>query len=111
MVALVQGFGPYPVPCQNSSCSQRLGFSVGKTNYILKALVEKGLIKVECFAHSKNKLNYHYVLTTKGISQHITLTECFIERKQREYQQLSQELESLKVSQQQENHGPLISFN
>ena len=82
--------------------SKRLGFSVGKTNYILKSLVEKGLLKIERFAHSQNKLNYRYVLTPKGISERISLTECFIERKRQEYQQLSQELESLKVSQQQE---------
>jgi len=74
-------------------------------NYILKSLVEKGLIKIERFAHSQNKLNYRYVLTPKGIRQRISLTECFIERKHQEYQQLSRELESMKVSQQQEDQA------
>jgi EPS-associated MarR family transcriptional regulator len=81
--------------------SQRLGFSVGKTNYILKALVEKGLLKIERFAHSENKLNYRYILTPKGISERISLTECFIERKKQQYQQLSRELESMKANEHQ----------
>jgi len=72
--------------------AQRLGFSVGKTNYILKALVEKGFVKVERFAQNENKLNYCYVLTPKGIRERINLTEKFIEIKQQEYQRLIQEL-------------------
>ena len=82
--------------------AQRLGFSVGKTNYILKALIEKGLVKVERFALSENKFNYRYVLTSKGINERIMLTECFIERKRKEYQQLSQELEVMKASERNE---------
>lgn len=72
--------------------AQRLGFSVGKTNYIIKALVEKGFVKVERFAQSENKLKYCYVLTPKGIRERINLTEKFIEIKQKEFQQLNQEL-------------------
>ena len=77
--------------------AQRLGFSAGKINDIIKALVEKGFIKVERFAQSENKLNYCYVLTPKGIRERIDLTEKFIEIKQKEYQQLSQELEEIRV--------------
>jgi len=73
--------------------AQKLGFSVGKTNYILKALVDKGLIKIERFAQNSNKLNYCYVLTPVGIKERIKLTEKFIDIKQAEYQQLTQELE------------------
>lgn len=76
--------------------AQKLGFSVGKTNYILKALAQKGLIKIDRFAQSENKLNYRYVLTPKGISERITLTECFIKCKQQEYLQLSDELAIMK---------------
>tara|TARA_R110001583_G_C5671425_1_gene411198 strand:- start:26329 stop:26667 length:339 start_codon:yes stop_codon:yes gene_type:complete len=82
--------------------AQRLGFSVGKTNYILKALVDKGFVKVERFAQSENKFNYRYVLTPHGINKRIILTECFIERKRKEYQQLSQELEVMKASESNE---------
>lgn len=69
--------------------AQQLGFSIGKTSHILKALIEKGLIKAERFAHNPNKLGYRYLLTSKGVSEHITLTECFIERKRQEYEQAS----------------------
>lgn len=69
--------------------AQRLNFSVGKTNYILKALVEKGFVKVERFAQSENKLNYCYVLTPKKISEHISLTEKFIEIKQKNINSLA----------------------
>jgi len=79
--------------------SKQLGFSVGKTNYILKSLVEKGLIKIERFANSENKLNYRYVLTPKGINERMALTECFIERKRQEYQTLSEELEVMKLNE------------
>lgn len=83
--------------------AQKLGFSVGKTNYILKALIEKGLIKIERFAQSGNKLNYRYVLTTKGISERISLTECFIKRKRQEYLQLSDELAVIKSTIRENN--------
>lgn len=76
--------------------AQKLGFSVGKTNYILKALVGKGLIKIDRFAQSENKLNYRYALTPQGISERISLTECFIKRKQQEFTQLSDELAAMK---------------
>ena len=80
--------------------AQKLGFSVGKTNYILKALVEKGLINIDRFAQSENKLNYRYALTAQGISERISLTECFIKRKQQEYLQLSDELAVMKSTRE-----------
>ena len=85
-----------PIEPNQRSLAQQLGFSIGKTNYILKALIEKGLIKAERFAHSSNKLNYRYVLTPHGIQQRIELTENFIKRKKLEYDQLTQELKELK---------------
>jgi len=78
------------------SLAQSLGFSVGKTNYIVKCLMQKGLVKAERFAHSDNKRNYRYVLTPKGITERIKLTENFIERKKQEYELLQQELMDLK---------------
>lgn len=73
-----------------------MGFSVGKTNYILNAVIAKGLIKAERFASSDNKLAYRYVLTPAGIQERIRLTEKFIELKKREYEQLTVELEQLR---------------
>ena len=49
--------------------AQELGFSLGKLNYCLKSLKEKGLIKIENFKKNKNKLNYIYILTPKGIKK------------------------------------------
>lgn len=73
-----------------------LGFSVGKINYILNALIEKGYIKAQNFATSENKKNYKYLLTQKGIKEKILLTEKFIARKKAEYEELQIELETYK---------------
>ena len=75
------------------SLAEKLGYSVGKINYILKALIDKGLIKVENFAKSNNKRSYRYLLTPKGIEEKITLTQKFVERKKREYEELKRDLE------------------
>jgi len=58
--------------------------------------VAKGLIKVENFAKSSNKRSYRYLLTPKGIEEKITLTQKFVERKKREYEELQIELEKMK---------------
>jgi len=73
--------------------AETIGYSVGKVNYILKALGAKGLIKMENFITSENKRKYRYLLTSEGIREKIRLTEAFIERKKAEYEQLQQELE------------------
>lgn len=78
-----------------TTLAEQLGFSIGKTNYILKGLIDKGLIKAERFKRSDNKLGYRYVLTPSGISERIRLTEAFIERKKHEYEQLQQELQQI----------------
>ncbi len=78
------------------SLADKLGYSVGKINYILKALIDKGLVKAENFATSTNKRQYRYLLTKKGIEEKIALTEKFIERKKREYEELQRELERLR---------------
>lgn len=75
--------------------AEKLGFSIGKTNYVLKALIEKGLVKAERFAQNPNKLGYRYVLTPQGIRERIDLTERFIQRKREEYEQLTQELHDI----------------
>lgn len=78
------------------SLADRLGFSIGKTNYILKGLMEKGLLKAERFVNSENKMAYRYVLTPQGINERIRLTEKFIVRKKQEYEELQQDLLKLK---------------
>ncbi len=74
------------------SIADELGISVGKVNYVLKALIEKGLIKADNFYKAKNKRKYKYLLTQKGIEEKITLTKKFIERKKAEYEELQMEL-------------------
>ena len=83
---------------QNPNSSQRklaeeLGFSLGKLNYCLKALKNKGLVKIENFAKNPNKINYIYVLTPRGITQKTKLTINFMKRKMKEYDELKKELE------------------
>lgn len=73
--------------------SEELGYSVGKVNYILKALVQKGLVKTERFIHSREKKGYRYLLTPQGIKEKIRLTEAYVEIKRREYEELKRELE------------------
>ncbi len=75
------------------SLSQKLGISIGKTNYILKALIDKGFVKAENFFANKNKNQYKYLLTPKGIEEKIALTQNFIQRKKAEYEELQRELE------------------
>ena len=72
--------------------AKELGFSLGKLNYSLKALKEKGLIKINNFRKNPNKLNYIYVLTPKGMAAKTKLTLNFMKRKFKEYEELQKEL-------------------
>ena len=69
-----------------------LGFSLGKLNYCLNALKEKGFVKIQNFKAQKNKMKYVYILTPKGISQKTKLTINFMKRKMVEYDDLKKEL-------------------
>ena len=85
---------------QNPDLTQReladaLGVSVGRTNYCLKALMEKGWIKMQNFSRSKNKFGYVYILTPTGVKQKLALTERFLKRKLNEYETLKAEIASL----------------
>jgi len=72
--------------------ASRLGFSLGKLNYCLKALKNKGLVKISNFGKSPSKLKYIYVLTPHGISHRTRLTINFMNLKMREYDELKKEL-------------------
>ncbi len=76
--------------------AEELGFSLGKLNYCLKALQDKGLVKIENFKKNTQKLNYIYVLTPEGISKKTKLTLNFMKRKMREYDELKNELKKSK---------------
>ena len=73
--------------------ANELGFSLGKLNYCLKALKKKGLIKIKNFKNNKNKINYIYILTPKGIAKKSLLTVNFMKRKMKEYEELKKELD------------------
>jgi EPS-associated MarR family transcriptional regulator len=76
--------------------SLRLGLSLGKINFLVKALVEKGLIKVENFKNSKNKSAYLYSLTPNGFEEKTKATYHFLKRKIEEYERLEVEIKQLK---------------
>ncbi len=70
-----------------------LGFSLGKLNFVLKALIAKGLVKMENFAQNEQKMQYRYILTPEGIREKIQVTRDFILRKEEEYEKILQEIE------------------
>lgn len=76
--------------------AKRLGISLGKTNFCIKALIEKGLVKAGNFKRSSDKSKYLYLLTPKGIEERVSLTHQFLRRKLDEHQQLSKEIEQLR---------------
>jgi len=75
------------------SIAKEVGFSLGKVNFILKALIEKGLVKKENFMASNNRRKYKYLLTQEGMKEKMQLTQKFIARKKDEYEELQRELE------------------
>ena len=80
-----------PASTQRELASE-LGFSLGKLNYCLKSLKKKGHIKLKNFQNNKNKINYAYILTPRGLAIKTQLTVNFMKRKMKEYDELSKEL-------------------
>ncbi len=74
----------------------RLGVSVGKVNYCLRALVDKGWVKANNFRRSDNKLAYAYLLTPRGASAKMRLAHDFLARKEREFEHLQHEIAALR---------------
>jgi EPS-associated MarR family transcriptional regulator len=75
--------------------AEALGVSLGKTNFCIKALFEKGLIKLHNFQNNRHKLAYSYLLTPAGIAEKSAITARFLKRKMAEYEQLRIEIASL----------------
>jgi EPS-associated MarR family transcriptional regulator len=86
--------------------ASQLGISVGSINFCVRALIDKGFVKMHNFSQSQHKLGYIYLLTPAGIAQKSRLTAAFLKRKQADYEALQREIEELKkeVSSQ-----PLLS--
>ena len=87
---------------ENPEATQRvlvkeLDFSLGKVNYIIKALTEKGIIKLKSFKSSHKKAGYLYYLTPKGIKKKAEITRKFLEQRLEEYDKLQEEIKMLKM--------------
>ncbi|UAB79655.1 MarR family EPS-associated transcriptional regulator [Erythrobacter sp. SCSIO 43205] len=85
---------------QNPNSTQRelaraAGISLGKTHYVLEALIERGFVKLERFGSSRNKLAYAYVLTPSGLANKAAIAGRFLARKREEYDALRKEIEQL----------------
>lgn len=85
--------------------SEALGVSLGKTNYCIRALLDKGLIKMQNFRNSQNKLAYAYLLTPAGIAAKADLTASYLKIKIKEYETLREEIEQLQREAQGTSSG------
>ena len=84
--------------------SQALGVSLGKTNYLLKSLIDVGWIKLDDFQKSNNKWGYAYLLTPTGMTEKAAITLRFLRRKKQEYNDLQLEIARLQQEVQQQKH-------
>jgi MarR family transcriptional regulator, temperature-dependent positive regulator of motility len=82
----------------------RLGVSVGKINYCLRALVEKGWVKAKNFQRNDNKWAYAYLLTARGATAKVQLARDFLASKEREFDRLQHEIAALRNELQQKHH-------
>lgn len=92
---IMRRLGAKPEQTQRELASS-LGISLGKANYCLRALIEKGFVKAENYRKSNNKTAYLYLLTPSGIAEKAVLTRRFLARKVSEYEALQQEIERLR---------------
>ena len=77
--------------------AQRLGVSLGKANYCLKALIDRGWVKANNFKKSQNKASYAYLLTPSGIEEKAKITVHFLKQRMREYEQIKREIVELEA--------------
>ena len=95
-LALLKLLEAHPEYSQRQMASA-LGVSVGKTHYVLKALLTKGWVKAQKFQRSSNKLGYVYRLTPHGLTHRLQLTQSFLLRKEEEYVTLKNEIAALRA--------------
>jgi EPS-associated MarR family transcriptional regulator len=76
--------------------SRELGYSLGKVNYIIATLIDKGIVKLQKFMKSNNKFGYRYILTPRGIKARYRITKDFLKRKMREYERIVKEIDEAK---------------
>ena len=85
--------------------SKELGVSLGKTHYLIKALVDVGWVKLENFQRSDSKWGYAYLLTPRGIIEKASITARFLARKQEEYARLREEIAQLKLEVMEQSNS------
>ena len=100
------------VVADSPTASQRslalaLGISLGKTNFLLRELLKKGLVKAENFRRSDNKLAYLYLLTPSGVVAKARLTQEYLHRKEAEYERLQQEIALLRSEVHKHGQQPV----
>ena len=83
--------------------ARHLGISLGKVNYCVKSLIEKGWIKATNFKNSNNKVAYMYCLTPRGIEEKAGVTSRFLKRKMKEYEELRADIERIRQQVGQRN--------
>lgn len=88
--------------------AERLGVSVGKLNYCLRAAIERGWVKVSNFQRSDNKLAYAYLLTPSGAAAKLRLTRAFLAQKEREFEFLRRQIDDLRKSVEQGGQGQVM---
>jgi len=104
-VAILRRLADSPQASQRE-LARDTGVSLGKINYALRALIDKGWVKAGNFSRNPNKLGYAYLLTPSGIDAKVTLTRNFLARKMREYDRLRTEIEFLR-QELDANPGPV----
>ena len=98
-------------PCiSQRGLAEALGVSLGSMNYCIRALADKGLVKVENFKSSDKKLRYIYTLTPSGLLEKTKLTKRFLKRKLREYEALKSEIDSLQAEARDSTTTSWIHF-
>lgn len=75
--------------------AQRMGISLGKTNYVLSELAEKGIIKIKRFNDAQQKILYSYLLTPRGLEQKAKITAGFLKRKLAEYEEIKRQIKEI----------------
>ena len=84
--------------------AERLGVSLGKANYLLKALLDQGYIKAGNFLRAEDKLKYVYLLTPEGIGAKLRLTRDYLARKEQEYVAMQVEIEDMRAELAAQEH-------
>lgn len=85
------------------SLAQKLNVSLGKVNYVLSGLVEKGLIRAKKLKNNPDKIRWQYLLTPQGMKEKINITSEYLSKRMKEFEQIQQEIEELKKEVKKNN--------